>query len=262
MSSITIPLITIIIVTLLWLWLLRQIFDHSDKKKFFLTSMISVISVIIITIIYSISHTFQFNYYTTIIIYSSIILIGWCIYIQPQRLGWRVSQSIAWIIIACIWWTTWTYSIAALGEESMKWIYIKKFISWLIGEIILLGIVSGIVFGRTENIVYTVQYIINNATKNEILILIQQRGILPIIVHIWSMCISLLIWFHLKWKTASILARSIAIASGVTSHFLFNISQYYNIPIWSAIIILWYLVVMSYSLFRSDLLYIINKNDS
>ena len=137
----------------------------------------------------------------------------------------------------------------------MKWIYIKKFISWLLGEIILLGIVSGIVFGRTENVVYTVQYIINNATKNEILILIQQRGILPIIVHIWSMCISLLIWFHLKWKTASILARSIAIASGISSHFLFNISQYYNIPIWSAIIILWYLVVMSYSLFRSDLLY-------
>jgi hypothetical protein len=213
MSWIIAPIIIIIIITFLWLWLLRQIFNHSNKKKIFFTSITSIIGVIVITIIYNTWRILHLDQSHIVIVYSSIILICGFIYLQYQRLSWWISQSILWITIALIWWSSWVYSIAALGEESFKWIYIKKFISWLLWEVILLWIVSGLVFWWTENIVYIIQYIINNATNNELILMLQQRGLLPLIIHIWSICISLIIGYNLKKRMYPFIARSIGIAS-------------------------------------------------
>jgi hypothetical protein len=246
---------TIIITSLVRIRLLRQIFEHSEKRTFIMTSIISIMSVMSITLLYYIKQTTQINDQIYVYIYTSIIFIIWILYFKRQRFNGRITQSIVWIWVALLWWVTGTYSIAALGEESFKWIYIKKFINWLLWQLILLGIVSGIVFGWTENLVYMVQYIINNSTTNKILSLIQQRWIVPLIIHIWSLCLSIIIWFSLKKWYSSFIARWIAILVWIWSHYLFNISQIYQFKIWSWIIIIWYLIIISYSLFRSDLLY-------
>lgn len=246
---------TIIISSLVRIRLLRQIFEHTEKRTFITTSILSIISVISITILYYIKQTIQISDQVYIYLYTSIIFIIGILYFKKQRFSGRITQSILWIGIALLWWVTGTYSIAALGEESFKWIYIKKFITWLLWQIILLGIVSGIVFGRTENLVYMVQYIRNNNTANEILSLIQQRWIIPLIIHIWSLCLSIIIWFSFKERYYSFIVRWIAILVWIWSHYLFNLSQIYQFKIWSWIIIIWYLIIISYSLFRSDILY-------
>lgn len=250
-----IPITTIIITSLVRIRFLRQIFEHSEKRTFIMTSIISIISVMSITLLYYIKQTTQINDQIYVYIYTSIIFIIWILYFKRQRFSGRIAQSIVWIWVALLWWVTGTYSIAALGEESFKWIYIKKFITWLLWQLILLGIVSGIVFGWTENLVYMVQYIINNSPTNKIFLLIQQRGIIPLIIHIWSLCFSIIIWFSLKKWYPSFITRWIAIWVWIWSHYLFNMSQIYQFNIWSWIIIIWYLIIISYSLFRSDLLY-------
>ncbi len=250
-----VPITTIIITSLVRIRLLRQIFEHSEKRTFIMTSIFSIISVILITLLYYIKQITQINDQVYIYIYTSIIFIIGILYFKRQRFNGRITQSILWIGVALLWWVTGTYSIAALGEESFKWIYIKKFITWLLWQLILLGIVSGIIFGWTENLVYMVQYIINNSPTNKILSLIQQRGIVPLIIHIWSLCLSIIIWFSIKKSYSSFIARWIAIWIWIWSHYLFNISQIYQFKIWSWIIIIWYLIIINYSLFRSDILY-------
>ncbi len=254
------PLISSIVIGLLRLWILRQIFQHTDKKSFFFTSISSSISVIIISLVYILRQYLSIDSTTMIIIVTSITLLSSILYFHYQRFIWRISQSVVWIVFALLWWMTGVYSISALWEESFKRIYIKKFISWLLGEIILLWIVSGIVFGWTENLVYIVTSLIQNATHSEALSLVQQRWILPLIVHIWSLCLALMVWFHFKTKTPPAFARSIALISGIGSHVLFNLSQSYQFSLGTAIIILLYLIIISYSLFRSDVLYISKNN--
>ncbi len=256
MNWLILPIITIIIISLLRIRCMRQIFSYTKNKAFITTSITSIISVVCITLLYYFKHHLHITHNTYLYIYIGAMIVGSSIYYRRHRLWWWILQSLLWIGITLSWWIWGAYSIAALGEESFKWIYIKKFVSWLLGEIILLGIVSGIVFGWTENLVYIIQYITQSADQETILSLIQQRWILPIIVHIGSMCITLIIGFSLKIKIPPSVARSIALIGGIGSHFLFNLSQYYNIPLWSGIIILWYLFIISYSLFRSDLLYI------
>lgn len=255
MNWIITSLISTTIITVLWIRTLRQLFWKTDKKRFFLTSITSVISVFVIASIYKLANIFTRDKQTITIIYTVLAAIVWLLYIQKKRFAGWIMQSILWILLSQIGGITAIYSISALGEESFKWIYIKKFVSWLLGEIILLAIVSGIVFGRTENLIYIITSLVENDTNSKILALIQQRWILPLIVHIGSLCISLMVWFTLKWKISTIPARSLALWIWIGSHYLFNISQVYQAPLATTIIIVLYLIIISYSLFRSDILY-------
>jgi hypothetical protein len=256
MSWLIIPIITIIIISFLRIRCMRQIFEYTNKKAFIATSIASILSVFCITLLYYFKQYLHIQENIYIYIYSGIIILSSIIYFRKQRFWWRILQSIVWIWLALLWWTFGWYSIAALGEESFKWIYIKKYIIWLLWEIILLGIVSWIVFGRTENLIYIIQYIIKGVPKDTILPLIQQRWFIPLLVHIGSICMTLILWFQLIKKIPTPLARGIALMSGIGSHYLFNMSQFYHFWLWTGIIIVWYLIIISYSLFRSDILYI------
>ncbi len=256
MNWLIIPIITIIIISLLRIRCIRQIFERTSKKAFVATSITSVLSVICITWLYYFKQHLQIEEYIYIYVYSSVIILSSLIYFRKQRLWWRILQSIVWIWIALSWWIWGTYSIAALGEESFKWIYIKKYITWLLWEIILLGIVSWIVFWRAENLVYIIQHITQNKQNDTILSLIQQRWLIPFLVHIGSICITLILWFQWSTRIHSIIRRWWALWAWIWSHYLFNLSQVYHFWLWTGIIILGYLIIISYSFFRSDVLYI------
>ncbi len=249
-------IMSIIIISLIRIRLLRQIFEHTQKRTFLITSAISSIGVFIITLLYYMKQVYQLSDQQYIYLYGTISVVIGLFYFQRQRFSWWISQLWLWIGLAFLWWLSGLYSIAALWEETFKWIYIKKFVIWLLWEIILLGIISGIAFGWTENLVYIIQNIIKETPNNEIISLIQQRWIIPLIVHIGSLCLSIFIGFSLKTKTYPIIARWVAISTGIGSHYLFNLSQNYQIILWSTILIIGYLIIISYSLFRSDFLYI------
>lgn len=255
MNWIILPIITIIIISVLRIRCMRQIFKQTNRQAFLTTSLTSILSVAFITLWYYFKQRLELTEHIYTYSYIGILMIASIIYFRRQRFIWRILQSIVRISLTLIWWAWSTYSLAALGEESFKWIYIKKYITWLLWKIIFLGIISGIVFWRTENIVYTLQYIIKNETPNSIVLLISQRWFIPIIVHIGSICVSLLLWFNLQKNLSSIIARWIAIFIWVWSHYLFNISQIYQSSAGSGIMIIWYLMIISYGLFRSDILY-------
>lgn len=253
MSWIIFSIISIIIMSVLRIRSIRQLFDHTDKKRFIITSITSIISVIIISILYYYKQ--KLNFTEHIYGYVSIIIIVSLIFFRKQRFFWWILQSILRISLALMWWTSSSYSIAALGEESFKWLYIKKYITWLLWWIVLLWIISGIAFWRTENFIYIIQYIIQNKQHETVMSLVQQRWFIPIIVHIGSICMSILLWFSLQKKTYPIIARWISILAWVWSHYLFNISQIYHFSLWTGLIILGYLIIISYGLFRSDMIY-------
>lgn len=256
MYWIILPIITIIITTVLRIRCMRQIFEHTERQTFMITSLTSILSVIIIALWYYFKQNRDITEHMYIYSYSVIIIIASIIYFRKQRFLWRIIQSILRISLALVWWAWSTYSLAALGEESFKWLYIKKYIIWLLWKIILLGIISGIVFWRTENIVYIVHYTTQSETKESILSLITQRWFIPIIVHIGSICVSLFLWFYIQKSLPSFIAWWIAMLVWIWSHYIFNLTQIYQFWAGSGILILWYLIIISYGLFRSDILYI------
>ena len=254
-------IINIIIIVLIRIWLIRKVFSKINKKTFFTTCITSILSVFLITIFYYIKISLNLSEKTYIYIYSIVIIIIGIVYFKKNRFAWQIIQSILWIGLGLGWWINGWYAMSALWEESFKWTYIKKHITGLFWEIILLWIISAIIFWRTENIVYDFQYIINKWSNNDIITIIQQRWIFPIIVHIGSICLSLIIWFTLNKKVWEVLSRSIWLIIGIGSHFLFNISQINQFALWSSLIIICYCLIISYSLFKNDLLYTAQKID-
>lgn len=254
MISLIQSIITIILISLIWIRIIRKIFAREQKQQIINTSIWSIVSVIIISFIHYLFDTYPIKEYHTTI-YIIIIIISVLIFIQKKRtISWWI-QALLRIILSFNWWAQWQYSINALWEESFKRIYIKKFIIWLMWEIILFWIISWIVFGRTENIIYFIQWISHNTISNNIT-LIEQRSFIPIIIHIGSVCLSILIWFQLQNKLWWIFAWLLGIIVGIWIHYLFNILQINNINILTIIIIISYIWIINYSLFRSDLLYI------
>lgn len=257
MISLIQSIITIILISLIWIWIIRKIFAKQSKQKIINTSIWSIVSVIIISCMHYISSTYQIEQYYTII-YITITIISILLFIQKKRaISWWI-QAILRVLLSFNWWIQGQYSINALWEESFKRIYIKKFVIWLMWEIILFWIISWIVFGRSENIIYFIQWITHKTIVNNITI-IEQRSFIPIIIHIWSICLSILIWFKLQNKLWWIMAWLLGIIGGIWIHYFFNIFQINNITIWTIIIIVSYIWIINYSLFRSDLLYIKSK---
>ena len=259
MISLIQSIISISIISLIWIWIIRQIFIKQSKQQIIKTSIWSIMSVISISIIYYLSNTYTLRKEYHTIIYITIIIISIFLFIQKKRTISWIIQSLWRIIISSIWGIWWNYSINTLWEESFKRIYIKKFIIWLMWEIILLWIISGIVFGRTENIVYLIQSISRHTFIDNVM-LIQQRSFIPILIHVWSICISILVWYWFQKRIWEIASWTLGLASGILVHYLFNISQTNSITIWTITIILLYIWVIHYSLFRSDLLYIWSEN--
>jgi hypothetical protein len=248
-------IITILISSLIRIRILRQIFERSDRYEIITTTIVSIISVCLFSLLYYVKQTVIINEYTYSIIYAVIIVVASILYYTSSRSRGWIIQSIVWLSLTMLWWPLWLYSMRALWEESLKRTYIKKFTTWLLWKIILLSIVSGIVFWRTENLVYIIQYIVQDIPNHKILSLIQHRGIIPVIVHIGSLCITIILWFELKKYISNIRARSIGLVAWIGSHYLFNIYQVYQVNMLSWVSIIVYIIIITYSLFRSDILY-------
>lgn len=245
--------ITTIIIGLIWIRIIRQISHHTPKKQIMTIVISSIISVSLLSGLYYMSTiSTTFLHYQSSIIITLIIISSICYYTKSRR-WWRIIQAILWIGLSSL---GQHYSLPASSEETLKWTYLKKTTSWMIGEFILLGIMSAIVFGRTENIIYMIQSWIHQWSSSQLLMIAAQRGIIPIIVHIGSLALSIISYHLLQKRIPIIMARAIGLTIGTASHYLFNMLQIRQRWLWSAIVILCYLVVISYSLFRSDLLYL------
>ena len=244
-------IITLFFASLLRIRISRQIFEYSEKKAFFMTTISTIISIIILTLL-SLLYTSQIvtNLYYSILLW--VIIIAWVsIPVARNRLVWRIIQSII-RFTQMIWWYN-SYAMAARSEESIKRWYIKQYTSWHIGTVLLLWIVSGIVFWRTENIIYGIMWYIHNDIAISI---VSKRAFVPIILHSGTICWSGLISYRIAQKRSPLLWWAIWLWSGILLHYVFNMSQiqwYHSAIILILLICIW---AISYSLFRSDTLYI------
>ena len=244
-------IITLFFASVLRIRISRQIFEHSEKKVFFMTTLSTIISIIIITL-FSLLYSNQILtslYYNILLLIAIITLVS--IPITRNRLVWWIIQSIIRFIQIIRWYHP--YTLAARSEESVKRWYIKKYTNWHLWTIILLWIVSGIAFGRSENIIYGIMWYLHNDTA---ITIISKRAFVPIILHSGTVCISWLISYSIAQKWYPLLWWSIWLWWGILLHYLFNISQiqWYS----SAIIVILLICIwsISYSFFRSDVLYI------
>ncbi len=249
--------ITLLFTSFLRIRLVRQIVSHTQKHSLIRISLSSLMSVILLSLIAFISQAnlIPLPSNTILIVVIFIIVIFW---FQSKRFFARWIQSlirIAWSFIPNIS----QYPLFARSEESLKRNSVQKRTTWPFGEIILLCVMSSLVFGRWENIIYLLApYIHNNNIEPKLVTtLIVSRSFIPLVLHIGCTCSSCLIAYTLSnkiWNT--IIWRSIWLISGILLHTLFNISQSSNIRPLSLIIILWCIAIISYSLMRSDILYI------
>lgn len=253
------------IISILWgcllrIWILRQVFSQQDKKQIIMISLRSAFYAIVAFILYNVGYFIPWlqGSYSEYLVIVTILLI---FIIPTLPIGWKwwIIQSLLWIglNIGASWLIS-TYSLSARWEESLKRNSLKNNTSWLIQSMILGGIVSAIIFWQIENIIYIItSYVQSDNIQNAISIL-GQRSLLPIIVHIGSLCFWLVTIIFLKkyiYKL-SLLWWLWAIAS-IWSHFLYNISQSEpSLKFISLILMSLYIITIHYALFKSDTLYI------
>ena len=252
------------IISILWwsllrIWILRQIFSQNDKKQLLIISIWSVFYALIAFLIYNISHFFApiNGHYSDYLIIITILLL-FLIPILPTGRKGRILQSLFWIGLKIgVGWVIGTYSLSARWEETLKRSSLKNKKSWLLQSMILGGIVSAIVFGQIENIIYVVTSYLQSQDIITSLNVLSQRSFLPIIVHIGSLCLGFITLLQLKpYLNNNSLLRWIGAIVSIWSHFLYNISQSHtSLKFVSLIFMGFYIVAIHYSLFRSDTLY-------
>lgn len=250
-------LITIFFSLSLWIRISRQIFEKSDKKAFIHTSIYSFLWVIIITALTLLLPYWSFT--TTQITIFTIIFVS-CIFLFPlqkTRIISQLIQSLITIGLASFSSSVFSHYItASRSEESLKWANIKNYTTWPLSKIILLCIISGIVFGASETMIYALSQLLHRKTTSSAITIIAQRSLIPIILHSGTVVISCLSAYYLSKKTYTIFAWIVWLIIGISIHLIFNLSNIYGyIPI-IIFIILWCIWAISYGFFRSDTLYI------
>lgn len=243
-------IITLLFTSLLRIWIIRQVFYHNERKTIIHTSLISIWSVLLLAGVYRIEQKY-FTKTISFIIISSIIT--WSIIItrlQSKRFLWWIGQTIVVFLSTAIPFQN-TYKILAWIEESSKRHALQKNTDLFQNKVIFLSIISGLSFWRAENIIYLIM-----TKQEEFMTVLSSRSFIPIVVHIWFMCISYLsaeIIFKKTKKT--ILGWSIWLSIGVILHALFNISQKENIWLISISIIVLCIFAVSYGIAKSDMIY-------
>ncbi len=259
-------LISIVWGSLLRIWILRQIFSKNDKKQIIIISLRSAFYALIAFVIYNIGHfipVLQGHYWDYLIIITIILIF--LIPTLPQGGKSWIIQSLLWIGLKFgLAGSLWTYSLSARWEESLKRNSLKNNTSWLLQSMILGGIVSAIMFGLGENIIYIVTSYLQSHNLQNTLTLLWQRALLPIMVHIGSLCLWFITLLQLKkYSNNTSLLRWIGAIVSIWSHFLYNISKTTpSLKILSLILMGIYLITIHYSLFKSDTLYSQSKTQS
>ena len=255
-------IISILLGLFVRIWILRQVFSQQKKNQILGITLRSIFYALAAFFVYNISHfisQFPTDYYTYIIIIT--ILSLFFIPLLPQ--GWKVwiLQSLGRIIVSLgVGWIIGKYSLSARGEESLKRSSLKNNQSWLIQSMILGWIISWIVFWRIENIIYTVTQYLQTQDISLAINLLGQRSFLPLIVHVWSISLWFCIILLMKKNFSLKIAQTLGIFSIIWSHLLYNMSQVGSLPWWIKVILMAiYLVSIHYALFRSDDLYISEK---
>lgn len=252
-------ILSIIIGYVLRLWIFRQIFSKHDKSQLITISLRSGFYALLAFFIYNISHFLPtlsgaYSDYLIIVSILSIIIIPRL----PHGGRWRLGQSLLWFTLKLwLWWSLATYSLSARWEESLKRNSLKKQSFWLIQSMILWWIVSALIFGQIENVIYIVSAFLQWQNSESLISLLGQRSLLPIIVHIGSLCLWFcgILWirkknpyFRLLWWIAGLLS--------IGSHFLYNIAQMSpSLSVLKVALIIIYCISIHYCLFKSDTLY-------
>lgn len=252
-------IISIIIGLFLRIWILRQIFSQQKKQQIFSITLRSIFYALVAFFIYNISHflpQFSPDYSTAIVIIT--ILSLFILPLLPQGGKMWILQSIGRIIVSLwIGWMTGKYSLSAWWEESLKRSSLKNNQSWLLQSMLLGWIVSWIVFGRIENIIYTLTQYLQSQDISLAIGLLGQRAFIPLIVHVWSISLGFCMMLMMKKRFSLKVSQFIWIFSIIASHFIYNMSQVWALSSWfKVILIVLYIISIHYTLFRSDDLYI------
>lgn len=250
-------LITIFFSFSLWMRIARQIFEKSEKRAFIYTSIYSLWWVIFITIITLLSQYLVFNTTQVALLFTILISSTLSLPFQKSWISWQLIQTCITMTIALITPGSLSHYItASRSEESLKRANIKNYTSWPLSKIILLCIISGIVFGASETIIYSIVQLFTQHTISSAVNIISQRSFIPLILHSGTVIISCLIAYNLTSKINTIFAWIIWLISWIIIHFIFNISNIYGyIPI-IVLIIIGCILAISYGFFRSDTIYI------
>lgn len=248
----TLTIGSIALSSMIWLWMIRQIFVHAAKSKLITITVRNLISISAILALHYLQDMIPWGDYISIgLIVISLLSI--VIYRYKKRSIWRLMHAWIWIIVSMTWWSA--YAIPVFTEESLKRTYIKSQLSQSLWYILVFGMMSGLSFGIIENIVYLISW------WSQWLIILWQRSLLPIIIHIAALCSTILIAYKAQNYIHPIISRSIAWASGILLHLLYNITQTNWNTLLSGLLIIISLITIHYSLMKSDLLYIDQSDD-
>lgn len=144
------------------------------------------------------------------------------------------------------------YIISAYAEEYLKYTTSNSFLQKNWKNIWFFAILLGIAFGLIENIFYLIAY----ASWTENLIwFILSRWLISVLVHVVATTTIASIYHFLNKKTLRPLALLVGMIGWVWLHSVYNISLEYQFSILIVALIIFFFFLLSWFLFRSDLLY-------